>query len=130
MKTILSMLIIFTLSYQANSQISSTWKGGTPGHEKSWHTASNWSNNHVPDEFTDVVIPLDNSCKENYPVILRGKNEIRSIWIHRGAKINVTSTGELKIYSNEYSLFDRGQIVYDFHFSSELSANIYLTRAQ
>ena len=84
----------------------------------------------MPDEFTDVIIPLDNSFRENYPVIRQGKSEIRSIWIHRGAKINLSSKGDLVIHSYEYSLFDRGQIVREFHYASDLSANTFSSRGQ
>jgi hypothetical protein len=81
--------ISFLMTQAIHAQIHSTWKGGTPGHKTDWDTPANWSNNRVPDEFTDVVIVWDQTMQENYPLVKEAKFEVHSIWIHDGAKLNI-----------------------------------------
>ena len=74
-----------------------TWKGNTPGHELEWQYASNWSNNRIPDEFTDVVIPYDETLGKNYPVVQTTNVEINSICIRLGAQIQIESACEIHV---------------------------------
>lgn len=95
MKTFI--IILFTLtSFSAFSQVRSVWKGNTPGQETNWNTPSNWSNNHIPDEFTDVVIELDISVERNYPVLVTKRTEINSLNIWPGAILTIKE-GELLV---------------------------------
>ena len=53
-------LIIFLLTLSSSilvAQKSVTWVGGTPGSETSWDEPRNWSDHHVPNEFSNVFIP-------------------------------------------------------------------------
>lgn len=80
MKTamLILMCLIATTSF---AQVTSLWRGNTPGHESKWDCPSNWSNNRVPDEFTDVIIQVDNSAKHKYPVLQMQETEINSLSI-------------------------------------------------
>jgi len=109
MKTILILLLSF-MTISSFAQIASTWKGKTPGHETDWNWPSNWTNNSQPDEFTDVIIPLDNTLSGNYPVIKAKKIEINSLNIFPGASL-VMLKGELSILDPEKSVFEKNQVV-------------------
>jgi hypothetical protein len=66
----LILITLFTIgTYCAYSQKTTTWRGGTPGHEKEWNCNKNWSSGKVPDTFSDVVIPDCSSIGNFYPVI-------------------------------------------------------------
>lgn len=109
MKPILILLLI-TASIPVFGQISSKWRGNTPGHEHDWNYPSNWSNNHVPDEFTDVIIPLDQAMSYSYPVVNSATIEINSLHIWPGAILTIIE-GELNILDAERSHFKRHQIL-------------------
>jgi hypothetical protein len=86
MKYILILILSLT-TIETFCQVTSIWKGNTPGHEVQWEYASNWSNNRIPDEFTDVIIPLDITLGKNYPVIRTLNVEVNSLFIEAGAEI-------------------------------------------
>lgn len=66
----LILITLFTIgTYCAQGQKSTTWRGGTPGHEKEWNCNKNWSSGKVPDTFSDVVIPDCSSIGNFYPII-------------------------------------------------------------
>lgn len=109
MKPILILLLI-TASFQASSQVTSKWRGNTPGHEHDWNYASNWSNNRVPDEFTDVIIALDIALSYSYPVIHSGSIEINSLHVWPGAILTIVD-GEINILEAERSNYHRHQIL-------------------
>lgn len=71
MKAILITLFLFKLSI-GFSQIESRWIGGSPGREQDWFWHKNWSNNRVPDEFTDVRIDDVNQAMNYIPKIKDG----------------------------------------------------------
>ncbi len=91
MKTLLIAIftILSTLTY---AQQSVTWIGGTPGNETNWHEARNWSNNKVPNEFSDVVIPNVSSSTFSAPVIMNDRIELNSLQIASNGKLTVSSS--------------------------------------
>lgn len=90
--------MMFVAAHEMNAQISSTWKGGTPGHKTDWDTPSNWSNNRVPDEFTDVTILWDYTLQGNYPIIKHPEFEAHSIFVEDGAKLNYSFRSDMIIH--------------------------------
>ena len=92
-----ALTIIFALgSSLLFSQTTVYWIGGTPGHETEWNNARNWSNNEVPDVFTDVVINGANSGHNAQPVIDQDV-EVLSIKINNGGSLKVLSSGSITI---------------------------------
>ncbi len=121
------LILLMTLPAMTGfSQITSIWRGMTPGHERNWNCPSNWSNNRIPDEFTDVIIPVDISINYRYPVIKSSATEINSLHIWPGATLTVKE-GEMWILDAERSDYLRNQIIgkgkvrlqYEPPFSSE-----------
>ena len=108
MKPIL-ILLLSLCSLTSFSQVSSTWRGNTPGREKDWNTSSNWSNNSLPDQFTDVIIPVDISVTYSYPVI-NDDVEINSLSIWPGACLTIKN-GSLTIYDPERSNYKKVQVL-------------------
>ncbi len=104
--------IILLLSITVTSlcaQVTSIWVGDTPGHKTDWHQPYNWSNQRVPDEFTDVIIPLDESQPDNYPVYSDGRQEINSLAIWPGALLHIKG-GELVILDTGKNVYSPEQI--------------------
>jgi hypothetical protein len=68
-----------------------TWTGVT---NSSWHTASNWSNNHVPTAISHVIIPqgTTNTC-----TISVADAVAASIHVKPGATLNVTNSRKTNI---------------------------------
>lgn len=111
MKTVM-LLLLSLLVTTGFSQVASIWKGNTPGHESQWDCPSNWSTNRVPDEFTDVIIQMDNSSKNKYPVLQMHQIEINSLSIWPGACI-VVKQGTMCIMDPGKNYFNRNQITGD-----------------
>ena len=88
-KLLFSILLMSFTSFSASAQYTSTWKGMTPGHERQWNYPSNWSRNAVPDEFTDVIIPIDITGGKNYPVLQVSETSINSLCIIPGAYLTI-----------------------------------------
>ena len=109
MKTLL-ILTISLVAFKGNTQILAVWKGNCPGHERQWEHPANWSTNEVPDEFSDVVIPLDVSAEAHYPVISRTAAEINSLHIWPGAVLTINK-GSLEIFDIGKSVFRRHQVI-------------------
>jgi len=97
MKTLL--IALFTLiSTITIAQNQVTWKGGTPGKETSWNEARNWSNNRVPDEFSDVIIPDVSTSTFSTPVIKEGTIELNSIMIESNAQLTIEASAKVIVY--------------------------------
>ena len=109
MKTTLILLLVL-ITANSFAQITAIWRGNTPGHENKWECPSNWSNNRVPDEFTDVIIQVDISNDFHYPVFNMSETEINSLRIWPGACLYLKS-GNLFILDAERNYFNRSQIV-------------------
>lgn len=73
-----------------------SWIGGTPGQETNWNEARNWSTNHVPDEFSNVIIKWANSGHHAQPVI-DGEVEVLSITVQGNATLAINEQGRLII---------------------------------
>ncbi len=98
---ILNIAFLILVSIFVNAQNTVTWIGGTPGHETSWNVAKNWSDCHVPDETTHVIIKSLNSGHQAQPIIKRNEN-VASIEIQAGAKLTIEEAGKLTI-DGEYT---------------------------
>lgn len=97
MKTLLIAFLTLTTTITFAQQ-SVTWKGGTPGNETSWNEARNWSNNKVPNEFSDVMINDVSTSTFSSPVIKEGTIELNSIRIASNGQLTVESTAKVIIY--------------------------------
>lgn len=108
MKTaILILLTLFCMNSFA--QVISIWRGNTPGQESKWDCPSNWSNNRLPDEFTDVIIQVDNSSRHKYPVLNTNREEINSLRIWPGACL-ILKEGNLYVLDAQASYFRHSQV--------------------
>lgn len=88
---LLFILSACTLSAQVN------WQGGAPGHETDWNFACNWSDNRIPDDFDNVVIP-DCSARGNfYPVIDTRNARVQSLLVYSGARLTITKHAKLMV---------------------------------
>ncbi len=97
MKTLL--IALFTLiSTITIAQNTVTWTGGTPGNETSWNEARNWSNNKVPNEFTNVIIPDVSTSTFSNPIIKEGTVELNSILMETRALLTVQASAKLIVY--------------------------------
>ena len=97
MKTLL--IALFTMiSTITIAQNTVTWKGGTPGKETSWNEAKNWSNNKVPNEFSNVIISDISTSTFSTPIIKEGTIELNSIMIESSAQLTVETSAKLIIY--------------------------------
>ena len=103
------LILLSLISLNCFSQVTSKWRGNTPGKEQDWKCPSNWSTNSLPNEFTDVVIPVDISVTYNYPVI-NGEVEINSLSVWPGAILTIKD-GSLTIHDTERSNYKRVQIL-------------------
>ena len=105
--TIIILLSLFSMNSFA--QIISIWRGNTPGHESKWDCPSNWSNNRLPDEFTDVIIQVDISSTYKYPVLNSKRTEINSLRIWPGASL-ILKEGNLYVLDPQASYFRASQV--------------------
>ena len=97
MKTLL--IAIFTLLTTITfAQQSVTWYGGTPGNETNWHEARNWSNNKVPNEFSDVIIPDVTTSTFSTPIIKNGTIELNSLSIVFNGRLTIESDAKVIVY--------------------------------
>ena len=105
------------MAFQSFSQVTSIWKGKFPGHECDWNWPANWSNNRLPDDFTDVFIPVDNTFTANYPVIKSGVVEINSLTMHTYASLTIKA-GYLSILDPSKSHYRKNQITGKVNFEN------------
>ena len=103
MKTLL-IAILTLVSTSIFAQHSVVWKGGTPGKENVWNEARNWSNNKVPNEFSDVIIPDVSTSTFSTPIIKDGMIEINSLRIDSNAQLSIETSARLIIYSHAEGL--------------------------
>lgn len=95
-------LIIIVIAYVAfnlsgEAQISAYWVGGKAGRTKDWNCAANWSNNKVPNEFTDVFILNKESNSNCFPEIIKGKFTIHSLNFEKGTHLKIHKEAILTI---------------------------------
>jgi hypothetical protein len=100
------LIAILTLSATiAFAQQTVTWKGGTPGKETSWNEAKNWSNNKVPNTFSDVIIEDVSTSTFSTPKIKDGIIELNSIHIASNTKLSIEADAKVIVYSYAEGLF-------------------------
>ena len=97
MKTLIIALLTLTTTI-LTAQKTITWIGGTPGKETQWNEPRNWSNNKVPDEFSDVIIPDVSTTTFSFPIISEDIVEVNSLKIYTGASLKVESNARLLVY--------------------------------
>ncbi|MFT5166389.1 MAG: hypothetical protein ACI8P3_001620 [Saprospiraceae bacterium] len=97
MKILLIAILTLTTTFTFAQQ-SVTWKGGTPGKETNWNEARNWSNNRVPNEFSDVNIPDVSTSTFSDPVIKEGIIELNSIRIASNGLLTVEASAKVIVY--------------------------------
>lgn len=96
MKTRLVLLLaLSTVVSLLHSQ--SEWRGGFPGRETDWLCARNWSDNRVPDEMDNVVIPDCSSRGNFYPQIRSRSACVQSLNIYSGATVSIQAGAKLTI---------------------------------
>lgn len=107
MKTIFSSTIRLTLTTlmlalctNAFSQRTVTWEGGTPGHENEWNYAKNWSNDAVPDAFSNVIISDVSTSSLSCPIIKKGKAEVNSLFIEPSAFLTIEKVAQLIVFED------------------------------
>jgi hypothetical protein len=96
-------LIIFLLTLSSSilvAQKSVTWVGGTPGSETSWDEPRNWSDHHVPNEFSNVFIPDVSTSSFSNPTIKDGVIELNSLQIESTAKLTIQKMAKLIVYGD------------------------------
>ncbi len=104
MKTLLILLLTLSCSILI-AQKSVTWIGGTPGNETSWDEARNWSDHHVPNEFSNVFIPDVSTSSFSNPIIEDGVIELNSLTIQSTAKLTIQKMAKLIIYGDADSFY-------------------------
>ena len=91
----LAFLLTLMSSVPMTAQIE--WRGGFPGHETDWLCARNWSDQRVPDDMDNVIIP-DCSTRGNfYPVIRTKSASVQSLVIESNASLQIAGGGHLKV---------------------------------
>src|SRR5437868_2839008 len=102
---ITTCIICFLLSLipGLNAQTNATWVGGTPGRNTDWSCPSNWKENRIPDEFSQVFIPAD--CIY-YPLIKSGAAPVESMIVAGGAKVTIDKNATLTIIGASGKMFD------------------------
>ena len=95
MKTLLIAILTTTI---ITAQNTVTWVGGTPGKTTNWEEAKNWSNQRVPDEFSNVTIPDVSSTTFASPVIKSGRVELNALLLESNAQLTVQKEAKLVVY--------------------------------
>jgi hypothetical protein len=86
------------------AQNSVTWVGGTLGNPTSWEEPKNWSNHHVPNEFSDVIIPDVSTTTFSSPVISTGKVELNSLKLTPSTKLTIEKPAQLIVFGRTEGL--------------------------
>jgi hypothetical protein len=94
---IFSTLYIATFFFTSQSLAQNYWIGGTLGYETNWNTAKNWSQNHVPDNSENVIIPDVSAQSGFFPVISQVIEPIPHIEIQNHAVLTILPWGRLVI---------------------------------
>ncbi|TNE59164.1 MAG: hypothetical protein EP344_09100 [Bacteroidetes bacterium] len=112
MKTRLVLLCTLISSLTLTAQVE--WKGGFPGQETNWFCAQNWSDNQIPNDLDNVVIP-DRSTNGNfYPVIRSEEASVQSLAVYSGAKLTIQTGARLKVMGFNLpggALFNHGDLI-------------------
>lgn len=87
----------FLFENGAFAQMKNTWKGGTPGRPTDWNCASNWLENRVPNEFSDVFVSDVSTSTFAAPVISSGDFEVNALFVAKDAKLSIEATASLTV---------------------------------
>ncbi|NUO00585.1 MAG: hypothetical protein HUU01_08215 [Saprospiraceae bacterium] len=93
-KSLFSIILILSFSFSLSAQNTATWQGGKPGRSTDWTCPDNWSNGHVPDEFTQVIIPFGVIY---YPVLQSVEAPIDALLVEGGASFTIREGAKLTI---------------------------------
>lgn len=104
MKNLLIVLLTMA-STSLMAQNTVTWIGGTPGNETSWDEPKNWSNHHVPNEFSNVYIPDVSTSTFSNPTIKNGVIELNSLQIVSTAKLTINKMAKLIVHGSAEGVF-------------------------
>ena len=99
LKTIIVLLLTLTSTILV-AQKSVTWVGGTPGNETSWDEPKNWSDYHIPNEFSNIYIPDVSTSTFPNPTIHSGIIELNSLQVEPSAKLTIEKKAKLIVYGN------------------------------
>jgi len=93
------LLTVFLVVLSGNiATAQNCWKGGTPGKESDWNTASNWSKNKIPDwTFNYIIIPNTDASTQSYPIIKNWIEPIPHLKIEAGAQLLIAKGGGIII---------------------------------
>ena len=103
MKILITVFLTLT-STMLIAQNSVTWVGGTLGNPTSWEEPKNWSNHHVPNEFSDVIIPDVSTTTFSSPVISTGKVELNSLKLTPSTKLTIEKPAQLIVFGRTEGL--------------------------
>lgn len=104
MKNLLIVLLTMA-STSLMAQNTVIWIGGTPGNETSWDEPKNWSNHHVPNEFSNVYIPDVSTSTFSNPTIKNGVIELNSLQIVSTAKLTINKMAKLIVHGSAEGVF-------------------------
>ncbi|MEO6190831.1 MAG: hypothetical protein ABIO44_11200 [Saprospiraceae bacterium] len=106
MKTIFAFFMLFSFIQIGSSQISAKWIGGHSGRPNDWNCSNNWSNNKVPNEFTDVVVSFVDFNDPTYPIIKSGLCKVHSLRIQYGTILKIDSKAKLTVLTESSTPLD------------------------
>lgn len=98
------LALVLFLDTNVFAQISTTWKGGTPGRANDWNCPKNWSNHTVPNAFSDVIIPDVSTTTMASPIIKTGRVEVNSLFLYTNASLTLEESAQLVIFQKSSSL--------------------------
>lgn len=90
----IAVALFLGFSFTGSAQTTAVWQGGKPGRTTDWNCPANWSEGHVPDEFTQVIIPAGVNY---YPVIQYAPTPIDALLMEGGAKLTIQDGARLAI---------------------------------
>jgi len=101
--------LFFACQVSPKAQITSTWKGGTPGRCCDWNCATNWKEGRVPNEFSNVVITDVATQTFCYPVVFAGEVEVKSIELQAGCVLEIFENARL--YTNKFAAYYKSKCI-------------------
>lgn len=111
MKNLILTFACCTMLQILAAQTTATWIGGTPGRPTEWNCATNWKENNIPDELSQVIIPAD---RQYYPILQRDAIEIDALLVTGGAKMTIQTNAFLTVLGESgrlNGLMIQGQVI-------------------
>ena len=100
MKNLFVLILTITAVTYSTAQNTVTWLGGTPGNETNWNEAKNWSNQRVPNVFSNVWISDVSTRTRALPVIEAGTVELNTLTVESLAALTVQQNAHLVVYGS------------------------------